>query len=161
MNLSIFHITAFALSLLLLTGCAGSQQSPESKPEDMLATYQQMATELAKTPTYSTYEPYLSQELKDQIRADFPYARARDEHLEWVAQPFWLDEVGDTYQGLVEDRRCLVVNGVPVEGDPISAAIEYVDQSKMLKIRAVEIALYEPGDSLPSEVWCPIRPDEF
>lgn len=161
MNLSVFPITAFALSQLLLTGCAGSQQSAESRPQDMLATYQQMANELAKTPTYSTYEPYLSQELRDQMRADFPDARARDEHLEWVAPPFWLDEVGDTYQGPVEDRRCLVLNGVSVEGDPISAAIEYVDRSKMLKIRAVEIALYEPGDSLPSEVWCPIRPDEF
>lgn len=161
MNPSVFHITALALALLLLTGCAGSKESVESRPQDMLATYQRMADELAKAPAYATYEPYLSQELRDQMRADFPNARARDEHVEWVAPPFWFHEVGDTYQGLVDDRRCLVVNGVSVDGDPISAAIEYVDRSKMLKIRAVEIALYEPGDSLPSEVWCPVRPPEF
>ena len=159
MNLAVYRKKALAASLLLLmAGCAGSQP-PHSQTKTMLQTYQQMANELSETPTFATYEYYLAEELIGQIHSDI--SGDLDHHVEFLAPPFWFDSVSETYQGLAEGRSCLVVNGVSVDGDLISAALEYVDREGMLKIRSAEIGLYEPDKSLPNKVWCPVRADEF
>jgi hypothetical protein len=124
-----------------------------------LETYQEMSEELAEAPTFSTYAPYLSEELLAAIRSDL--GPNIDEHVQFLAAPLWFEQMTETHQGTIEGRECLVVNGVSVNGDPISAALEYVDRDKMEKIRAVEIAMFGPGESLPADTWCPIRPDEF
>jgi len=118
-----------------------------------------MANELSDTPTFATYKYYLAEELIGQIHSDI--SGDLDQHVEFLAPPLWFDSVSETYQGLAEGRSCLVVNGVSVDGDLISAALEYVDREGMLKIRSAEIGLYEPGESVPNEVWCPVRADEF
>jgi len=150
---------ALATPLLLLVGCAALQSAPHSQTKDMLDTYQHMVTELSETPTFATYERYLSQELVGQIHSEL--SGDLDQHLEFLAPPFWFDAVSETHQGLVDDRTCLAVNGVSVDGELISAALEYVVRDEMMKIRAVEIGLYEPDESLPDNVWCPVRADEF
>lgn len=48
-----------------------------------------------------------------------------------------------------------------VEGDPISAAIEYQSESRRFKIRAVEIQFLESSSDWPDRVWCPVRPEAF
>lgn len=158
-SLAVYHKTALAACLLLMTGCTGHQPPPHPQTKNMLLTYQKMADELSETPTFATYEYYLAEELIGQIHSDI--TGDLDKHVEFLAPPFWFDSVSETYQGLAEDRSCLVVNGVSVDGDLISAALEYVDREEMLKVRAVEIGLYESDESLPNEVWCPVRADEF
>ena len=158
MSLAVYRKTALAASLLLMTGCAG-HQPPHPQTKNMLLTYQKMADELSETSTFATYEYYLAEELIGQIHSEI--AGDLDEHVEFLAPPFWFDSVSETYQGLAEGRSCLVVNGVSVDGDLISAALEYVDRERMLKVRSVEIGLYETYESLPNEVWCPVRANEF
>ncbi len=158
MSLAMYRNIALAASLLLMTGCGG-HQSPHPQTNNMLSTYQKMADELSETPTFATYEHYLAEELIAQIHSDI--AGDLDEHVEFLAPPFWFDSVSETYQGRVEGRSCLVLNGVSVDGDLISAAFEYVDREGMLKVRSVEIGLYETDENLPDEVWCPARADEF
>jgi len=158
MNLAVYRKIALAASLLLMTGCAG-HKPPHPQTKNMLLTYQKMADELSETPTFATYEYYLAEELIGQIHSEI--TGDLDEHVEFLAPPFWFDSVSETYQGLAEGRSCLVVNGVSVDGDPISAALEYVDREGMLKVRSVEIGLYETDESLPNTVWCPVRADEF
>lgn len=159
MRSGVYKTITLVLFATSVAGCAGLRPSAESESMDMLATYQKMSDELDGEPSFATYEQYLSRELIDQIRSDFP--DNLDQQVEFLAPPFWFRSVDDTYQGSAGERQCLAVNGVSVDGDPISAAMEYVDRRDRLKIRAVEIALYEPGDDLPGEVWCPVRLDEL
>ena len=145
--------------LLLLAGCTGLQSAPQSQTKAMSDTYQRMATELSEAPKFATYERYLSQELMEQIHAEL--SGDLDQQVEFLAPQFWFDAVTETHQGQVEGRSCLVVNGISVDGDLISAALEYVDQDDMMKIRAVEIGLYEPEESLSEDLWCPVRADKL
>jgi len=145
--------------LLLLAGCTGLQSAPQSQTKAMRDSYQRMATELSETPKFATYERYLSQELVEQIHSEL--SGDLDQHVEFLAPPFWFDAVTETHQGQVEGRNCLVVNGISVDGDLISTALEYVDQDDMMKIRAVEIGLYGPEESLPEDLWCPVRADKL
>jgi len=159
MSLVVYRNAALAVSLVLLAGCAGLKSLSHSQNKGMLETYQRMATELSETPKFVTYERYLSQELVEQIHAEL--SGDLDQHVEFLAPPFWFDAVTETHQGQVEGRNCLVVNGISVDGDLISTALEYVDQDDMMKIRAVEIGLYGPEERLPGDLWCPARADEF
>lgn len=158
MSLAVYRKTALVVSLLLMTGCAG-HELPHPQTKNMLPTYQKMADELAETSTFATYEHYLAEELIGQIHSEI--AGDLDEYVEFLAPPFWFDSISETYQGLTKGRSCLVVNGVSVDGDLISAALEYVDREGVWKVRSVEIGLYETDESLPNEVWCPVRADEF
>lgn len=150
---------SFFLMLLFFSGCAIDHRRDGAALMSMLETYQEMSAELRKAPTFATYEPYLSKELQAAIRLDL--GPNIDEHTPFLAPPLWFGRVDETYERHVGERHCLVVNGVSVDGDAISVALEYVSTDELMKVRAVEIAMFESDETLPAEGWCPVRADEF
>lgn len=158
MILQKYTILAVVSSAVLTSGCSGNSQQ-HSQPATMWETFQEMSDRLEQEPQFATYKPYLSQILLEDIQSDSELDL--DEQIHFLAPSLWFEQMEAHYEGRDQGRNCLTVNGQSVDGDPISAALEYIPVGQELKIRAVEIALYEAGDALPMEAWCPVRPDEF
>ncbi|GGY66132.1 hypothetical protein [Marinobacter zhanjiangensis] len=144
---------------LSIAGCAGTPEQKPTNAAPLQVSYQEMAADLNADPSFATYEKHLSRKLSEDMEPDL--GPDPDEHVEFLSPPFWYEEVRNFHEGTRDGKQCLTVNGISVDGDPISAGIEYVDEQGQKKIRAVEIALFEQVGELPLEVWCPVRPDEI
>ncbi len=143
-----------------IAGCAGINGNRAAESRPMWDAYQKMADKVVEDPTFASYKPFLSQELLADIQSE-PGLNL-DKQVHFLAPPLWFEQVEEAYEASdVKGRQCLVVNGISVDGDPISAAVEYVSRNEEMKIRAAQIAFYEVREGLPAEPWCPIRPDEF
>ena len=159
MNLAQF-VRGSTLGLaFVIAGCAGNSGQKPTSALPLQVAYQEMAADLNADPSFATYEKHLSRTLREDMEADL--GPDRDDQIEFLAPPFWYEEVQTFHEGIRDGRQCLSVNGISVDGDPISAGIEYVDEQGAKKIRAVEIALFDQAWELPSEIWCPVRPDEI
>lgn len=159
MNLAQF-VRGSTLGLaFVIAGCAGNPGHGSTNASPLQVAYQEMAADLHADPSFATYEKHLSRELRKDMKSDL--GPDRDDQIEFLAPPFWYEELQNFHEGIRDERQCLTVNGISVDGDPISAGIEYVDEQGAIKIRAVEIAFFEQVGELPLEVWCPVRPDEI
>lgn len=157
MNLRVPLLALGALAgSLLLNGCMATKE--QTPPQPLWQAHQELANELQRDRSFSRYELYISEPLLGVVNQN---AQDKLELVLQLAVPLWFASVTGHVEGSQSGKRCLVTNGQSREGDPISAATEYLEEGGRMKIRAVEIRFLETASELPDDVWCPGRPETF